>query len=326
MTMLDERLLESVGSLSGDIRLLGTLLGVVIREQHDVGAFELVEEVRASAKSRRAGGGEETERLLQRIDGLSLDDKRILIKAFANYFQLINIAEDHQRVRVLRDRERANSLSETIETAIAELRGDGVAAEEVQALLSKLRVRLVLTAHPSEAKRQEVLFKLTDISGLLSDLERKQMLPRERAQVTEDIVRRIEQMWQTRPNRAQRATVMDEVEFGLFFLARCVMDVAVDVYLDLQASLEKHYPDADWSSIPPVLQFASWIAGDRDGNPNVTPDVTRAALEAMRSRAADVYQAEVEYLRDRLTQSLNEVAVSEALLNGLGTVNPFAGR
>lgn len=326
MTMLDERLLESVGSLSGDIRLLGTLLGVVIREQHDVGAFELVEEVRASAKSRRAAGGEETERLLQRIDGLSLDDKRILIKAFANYFQLINIAEDHQRVRVLRDRERANSLSETIETAIAELRGDGVAAEEVQALLSKLRVRLVLTAHPSEAKRQEVLFKLTDISGLLSDLERKQMLPRERAQVTEDIVRRIEQMWQTRPNRAQRATVMDEVEFGLFFLARCVMDVAVDVYLDLQASLEKHYPDADWSSIPPVLQFASWIAGDRDGNPNVTPDVTRAALEAMRSRAADVYQAEVEYLRDRLTQSLNEVAVSEALLNGLGTVNPFAGR
>ena len=81
----------------------------------------------------------------------------------------------------------------------------------------------------------------------------------------EDIVRRIEQMWQTRPNRAQKATVMDEVEFGLFFLTRYVMDVAVDIYLALRTSLEKHYPDADWSDLPPVLQFASWIAGDRDG-------------------------------------------------------------
>src|SRR5690606_30980403 len=107
MKKLDVRLLESVGSLSGDIRFLGALLGTVIREQHDKHAFELVEEVRAAAKARRAANGEETDRLLKRIDGLSLDEKRVLIKAFANYFQLINIAEDHQRVRVLRDRERA---------------------------------------------------------------------------------------------------------------------------------------------------------------------------------------------------------------------------
>lgn len=326
MTKLDERVLESVGSLSGDIRLLGSLLGMVIREQHDTQAFELVEEVRASAKSRRAGIGDETDRLLERIDGLSLEDKRILIKAFANYFQLINIAEDHQRVRVLRDRERAGQLNETIESAITDLRADGASADKVRALLRKLRVRLVLTAHPSEAKRQEVLVKLTDISELLSALERQQLLPRERSQVTEDIVRRIEQLWQTRPNRAQRATVMDEVEFGLFFLTRCVMEVAVDIHLELQASLERHYPDSEWSDIPPVLQFASWIAGDRDGNPNVTPETTREALEVMRARAATVYQSDVEYLRDRLTQSLNEVPVSEKLLSALGDANPFAGR
>lgn len=325
MTKLDERLVESVGSLSGDIRFLGSLLGMVIREQHDERAFDLVEEVRAAAKARRAANGEETDRLLTRIDGLSLDEKRVLIKAFANYFQLINIAEDHQRVRVLRKREQDGTLSETIESAIAELKASGATEGDVRALIEKVRVRLVLTAHPSEAKRQEMLVKLTDISEYLSLLERQQLLARERTQIAEDIVRRIEQLWQTRPNRAQRASVLDEVEFGLFFLTQRVMEVTVDIYFELQNSLKRYYPEGDWSELPSVLQFASWIAGDRDGNPNVTPDVTRDTLSLMRHRASLAYKAEVDYLRDRLTQSLDEVPVSDELLDALGS-SPFTGK
>lgn len=327
MTKLEERLLESIGSLSGDIRFLGTLLGSVIREQHDTAAFELVEQVRASAKARRSGNSEETNRLLNRIKGLSLDEKRILIKAFANYFQLINIAEDHQRVRVLRDRERLGALSETIETAIAGISESGATADDVRGLLDKVRVRLVLTAHPSEAKRQEVLIKLNDISELMSILERQQqLLPRERLRVIEDIMRRIEQLWQTRPNRASKATVHDEVEFGLFFLTRCIMDVTVEIYLDLQRCLEQYYPDENWANLPSVLQFATWIAGDRDGNPNVTPDTTREALDIMRAHARAVYKDEVDYLRDRLTQSMQEIPVSDELLSAIGDVNLFTGK
>lgn len=326
MITIDEQLLKSDRTLSNDIRLLGMLLGRVIREQQNEGAFALVEDIRAAAKARRANNGEETRKLLERIDALSLDDKRVLVKAFANYFQLINIAEDHQRVRVLRERERDGSLNETIETAIVELKSRGATADDVRDILSKLRVRLVLTAHPSEAKRQEVLVKLNDVSNLLSSLERQQLLKREKMQVIEDILRRIEQLWQTRPNRAQKATVLDEVEFGLFFLTGAIMDVVIDIYLILQDTLNTHYPDADWSDIPPVLQFASWIAGDRDGNPNVTPDITKQALETMRERAAIVYQRDVEYLRDRLTQSLAEVPVSDKLLSNLEKDNPFAGK
>ncbi|MBK9122259.1 MAG: phosphoenolpyruvate carboxylase [Chloroflexi bacterium] len=326
MFQLDPKLLDAVGSLSGDIRYLGSLLGLVIREQHGQEAFDLVEETRMSAKARRAGEDSETDRLLERMRRLPLEHKRILIKAFANYFQLINIAEDHQRVRVLREREAAGTLAETIDSALLDLKHAGSDAAAVERLLHSVRVRLVFTAHPSEAKRQEVLIKLADVSELLSALERQTLLPREQTQVTRDILRRIEQLWQTRPNRAQRATVMDEVEFGLFFITRFVMDVTVDLHLDLLDSLNRHFPLHDWSGTAPLIQFASWIAGDRDGNPNVTPDVTREALNVMRERARTVYQAEVEYLRDRQTQSLDEAPVSEELLLRLGISNPFTGR
>ena len=293
--MIDERLLEAIGTLSGDIRFLGTLLGLVIREQHGKAAFHLVEEIRASAKARRAGDTAETARLMERVRKLSLEEKRILIKAFANYFQLINIAEDHQRVRVLREREADNGLTETLDSAVADLRAAGISASEVQNILNAVRVRLVFTAHPSEAKRQEVLLKMSDISQMLSLIERQHLLQREKMRVVGDILRRIEQLWQTRPNRAQRATVMDEVEFGTYFLVRFVMDVTVDLYLELQTALERHYPDHDWSDLPPMLSFASWIGGDRDGNPNVTPDVTRDTLKYMRDNARRAYQEEVTY-------------------------------
>jgi phosphoenolpyruvate carboxylase len=324
--MFDERLLESIGTLGGDIRFLGTLLGIIIREQHGEEAFKLVEEIRASAKARRAGNGQETERLLERVRKLSLEEKRILVKAFANYFQLINIAEDHQRVRVLRDREDKKTLTETIETAIADLHQAGISAEQVRGILNAVRVRLVFTAHPSEAKRQEVLLKMSDISEMLSLMERQKLLRREKLRVVGDILRRIEQLWQTRPNRAQRATVMDEVEFGAYFIVNFVMNVVVDVYLDLQASLEQYYPGHDWSDLPPMLSFASWIGGDRDGNPNVTPDVTRETLTYMRAQARRAYQAEVDYIRDRLTQSLGEITASEDLLAALAGQNIFSGR
>jgi phosphoenolpyruvate carboxylase len=324
--MIDERLLEPIGTLSGDIRFLGTLLGLVIRQQHGEDAFKLVEEIRASAKARRAGDDAETERLMERVKSLTLGQKRVLTKAFANYFQLINIAEDHQRVRVLRAREADGGLNETLDTAIAELRAADVAPQRVRDILEAVRVRLVFTAHPSEAKRQEVLLKMSDISEMLSIIERQQLLPREKRRIASDILRRIEQLWQTPPNRASRATVMDEVEFGTHFLVRFVMNVVVDLYLELQAALERHYPGHDWSDVPPILSFASWIGGDRDGNPNVTPDVTREALDYMRRHARAAYQAEVDYIRERLTQSLDELSDGKELLAALAGENVVGGR
>jgi phosphoenolpyruvate carboxylase len=309
---------DLTSALSGDIRLLGNLLGNVIREQHGDAAFDLVERVRLAAKARRSGDDKATAELSQIIEDLDVPSKRILTKAFSNYFQLINIAEDRQRIRALRRSEANGTLKESIDAAICQLQAMGVTAAQMRMLLDKLRVRLVLTAHPSEAKRKEVLVKLRDIAQLMTTRDQGALLPREEHTLVATLTRRIEELWQTRPTRAARATVGDEVDFGLYFITSAIMDVALDIYDELQMSLSGYYPEEDWTDLPPVLRFATWMGGDRDGNPNVTPAVTLEALETMRNAARQVYLADVAYLRERLTQSMDEVGVSKALLTTLG--------
>jgi phosphoenolpyruvate carboxylase len=138
--------------ISTDIKLLGKLLGAVIREQHGQEAFEMVEGIRAIAKARRNGDPNATEQLILKIQNATLEQKAILTKAFSNYFQLINIAEDQERIRVLRERESQERLSETIDEALLHISTKGMSAKGIRALFEQLRLRFVLTAHPSEAK------------------------------------------------------------------------------------------------------------------------------------------------------------------------------
>src|SRR5262249_42902173 len=161
-----------------------------------------------------------------------------------------NLAEDQQRTRVLRQRESAGVLNESIQAAVCDLQQRALSASEVRALLDKICIRLVLTAHPSEAKRKEVLVKLRRIGLVLSQKDRQALLPREEGALEDAIAEEIEELWQTRSTRATRATVADEVDFGLYFITDIIMDVAVDIYDDLQAALEQYYPDEDWSTLP----------------------------------------------------------------------------
>ncbi len=304
---------EIANPLSNDIRFLGNLLGNVIREQHGEAAFDLVEQVRAVAKARRSGDPKATAELTTIIGGLDLEQQRVLIKAFGNYFQLINIAEDLQRIRVLRQREQDGRTSESIDDTVAQLQAAGLNADDMRELLNKISIRLVLTAHPSEAKRKEVLIKLRHIANLMAERDRQMLLPREQIALENEITAEIEELWQTRPTRASRATVADEVDFGLYFMTSSIMDTVVDMYEDLSASLQKHYPDADWSELPMLLRYASWIGGDRDGNPNVTPEVTLETMRTQHEAARRVYLDEIAFLSEHLTQSADEVAVSEEL-------------
>ena len=303
--------------LSDDIHLFGDLLGEVIRTQHGQDAFETVEAVRAAAKARRNHDPLAHITLTRIIEGQGLMGKRVLIKAFSNYFQLINIAEDQQRVRVLRQREREGTLSESVEEAVATLRATGVPASELRALLRQISVRLVMTAHPTEAKRKEVLVKLRHIAQLLRRRDLEDLLPREARALEAALAEEIEELWQTSPTRATRATVQDEVDFGLYFITSVIMEIALDVMDDLRAALARHYPEVDWSDLPPLLRYSSWIGGDRDGNPHVTPEVTLTTLRTLRQAARAVYLERVAFLRDHLTQSTSEVSVSDELLDRL---------
>jgi len=293
--------------------LLGNLLGNVIREQHGEAAFGLVEKVRAVAKARRSGDPKAADELTRIISNVDLEQKRILIKAFGNYFQLINIAEDLQRIRVLRQRELDGRTSESIEEAVKRLHDAGLDTDAVRELFDKICIRLVLTAHPSEAKRKEVLIKLRHIANLMADRDRQMLLPREQAALENEITGEIEELWQTRPTRASRATVADEVDFGLYFMTSSIMDTVVDMYEDLSRSLQMYYPEADWSDLPMLLRYASWIGGDRDGNPNVTPDVTLETMRTQHEAAKRVYLDEIAFLSEHLTESSDEVPVSDDL-------------
>ncbi len=307
----------SSSSLSNDIRTLGNLLGVIIQEQEGSEALNLVEEIRAVSKARRDGDAKAAFKLAHRLESLPLESKNVLIKAFSNYFQLINIAEDLQRIRVIRQREAKGTLKESIRNAVRTLKENGKTADQVRALLKQTRLRLVFTAHPSEAKRQEILIKLRHIASMMEVRDRHNLLPRELRKLENELAEEVEELWQTRPIRATKKQVADEVAFGIYFIRSVVIDVVIDIYEDLQQALEETYPDDDWSELPPVLRYASWIGGDRDGNPNVTTDVTLQTLATLRQTARQIYLEEVENLIQHLTQDTENAGVSADLRSAL---------
>jgi phosphoenolpyruvate carboxylase len=314
---MSEEINSSNSSLSKDIRTLGNLLGIIIQEQDGVDAYNLVEEIRSVSKARRSGDADSAFKLADRLENTSLDSKNVLIKAFSNYFQLINIAEDLQRIRVIRHREANNKLKESIHEAVRTLKEHGKSAMEMRSLLHQTRLRLVFTAHPSEAKRQEILIKLRHIAQMMEDRDRQTLLPREEQALKAHLAAEIEELWQTRPIRASKKHVSDEVDFGIYFITSVVMDVVIDIYEELQAALEEFYPKEDWSELPPVLRYASWIGGDRDGNPNVTTDVTLQTLDTLHSAARDVYLSEIRFLFQHLTQDTENIGVSQALQDAI---------
>jgi phosphoenolpyruvate carboxylase len=301
----------STTPFSRDIRLLGGLLGTIIREQHSEAAFQLVETIRHLARDRRKGENDAAAQLTLTIENTSNDDKAILIKAFSNYFQLTNIAEDEQRIRVLRERETANKLTEGIDDAIRQLREQGMDAAGMNTLFNELRLRFVLTAHPSEAKRTEVLVKLRHIAGIVDEIDQRKLLPREYDLLQAHLAEEIEELWQTRPVPTAEKQVRDEVNFGLYFVTSVIMDVVVELYNDIYTSLGRYYPEQDWSDLHAFLRFGSWIGGDRDGNPNVTPEVTLQTIETLRSAARRVYLRDMEFLMEHLTEATDDASREE---------------
>jgi len=306
--------------LSQDIHTLGNWLGIIIQEQNGMAAYDLVEEIRALSKARRDGDSEAAACLSQRLESLPLGEKNVLIKAFSNYFQLINIAEDLQRIRVLRQREAQGSLKESIHKAIRSLHKSGLRADDMRALLDKTRLRLVLTAHPSEAKRQEVLIKLRHIAQMMETRSRQRLLPREAEGLELALAEKIEELWQTRPVRASKKQVADEVGFGIYFLRAVIVDTVVEIFEELQRALEHSYPGEDWSQLPPVLRYASWIGSDRDGNPNVTHDETLQTLATLRATARAIYLEEIAQLAQQLTQDTERFGLAEELRAALPAV------
>lgn len=302
--------------LSETIHLLGDLLGEVIREQAGEAAFALVEQVRELAKTAREEGpaaDQAAQRLAELIAASQLPDLLILIKAFTTYFGLVNLAEQHERLRVLREREAGGQiLAESLDEAIQRLAQAGISAPHLQALLDRTVVKPVFTAHPTESKRRTILQKLRAISQILDQLERSDLLPRERMRCEAHLRAEITCLWQAHELRDTRPTVLDEVKKGLYFCQETLLPIVPQLYRDLENALRTHYPDQPWR-VPPLLRFGSWIGGDRDGNPFVTPEVTLETVRLQRVRALEHYIAAIEALSEYLTSSEHVVPASAEL-------------
>lgn len=301
-------------SLDGEIRFLGKILGETIREQVGNEMYDLEERVRLSARARRNGDLEASDALLQRVGSLTEAQARVVTRAFTIFFELANLAEDRERVRVLRERERARypePRAESILAATLAVQAKGVGASALQALLDKLSIELVLTAHPTEAKRRSLRAKVRLIRNSLAALDNAALLPRERDRLIGTIRSAMTGLWQMELIRPRRPTVLEEVEVGLHF-ASTLWDVVPALYADVRTALDRAYPGAALR-LGPFLRFGSWIGGDRDGNPHVTAEITEKALLMMRRAAVESHIARSRQLFQELSSSERERPASAEL-------------
>jgi phosphoenolpyruvate carboxylase len=294
--------------LSATIHLLGELLGEVLSEQESPALFEVEERVRALAKARRAGEADAAARLAAEVTALSPGEARAVASAFAVYFDLVNLAEEDYRVQALRAREREQAREdqsaprrESIAEAIALLKARGVSRDELAALLNDLHIELVFTAHPTEARRRTILSKLQRIGAGLRRLHAEDLLPRETAEVLAGLRAEITAVWLTDRARTARPSVTDEVRIGLYFIEEVMWEALPAIGDELDAALREHYPGL--SAPPDWLTLASWIGGDRDGNPNVTAAVTAETLRLHRGLAVEHFRRALSDLARRFTIS-----------------------
>jgi phosphoenolpyruvate carboxylase len=281
--------------LRDDVRLLGELLGETLRQREGQALFDTVERVRAVSKHTRA----DVEALAGELRDMPVESALPVARAFSHFLTLANIAEQHHRVRRRRDYQRnpdAGPQPASCEETFPRLMAGGVTADALYEAVTSLRIELVLTAHPTEITRRTLIHKHQQIADALMRLDRPDLTVPERAETIDELRREVASAWETDEIRPRRPDPLDEVTSGLLIFEQTVWN-ALPRYLRL---LDTALQRATGRGLPldaAPIRFGSWIGGDRDGNPYVTPEVTRFACLSARWRAADLYLRDVDALR-----------------------------
>ena len=311
--------------LRRDVRSLGMLLGEVLREQAGDAIYEKVEELRQSAIRRReaqaTGHLKEADDRMQlavlTTNELPVEESYQLSRAFAFYFELINLAETNHRKR----RRLALQTAHTEGVQRGSLRGTlramkqaGISSQSALDWLQRILIIPVFTAHPTEIARRSVLFKRRRMGEFLEELDRIPVSDEELQRLQDLLVAEITALWQTDEVRSRRPSVSDEIKMGLDYYDVSIFATLPKLYEEIVSAFQSEYDLAiDIADLPVLLSFGSWIGGDRDGNPFVTTEVTRNALAAARARLLDYYEKRVQLVIDLLTTSAQQQPVSAAL-------------
>ncbi len=287
---------EPIDRLRDDVRLLGGLVGEVLREQGGERLYNLVEDLRLRAIRLREEYDPASEREFGRIfERLATHQLAMLVRAYGIYFHVINLAEQNHRLRTIRERERLGSPAprrESIADALAAAHQAGRPAAEVERVVSELLVYPVLTAHPSETRRRTVQQHLRILGDLIYQLDDPRSGTQDRQQLMDDLRERITLVWLTDEIREVRPKPSDEVRGIAYTLEHSFYPVGPSIQRDLELALSRYYPTV----APPsrsFLRLGSWVGGDRDGNPVVTAQATATASEQYRNAILTLYRQEV---------------------------------
>jgi phosphoenolpyruvate carboxylase len=302
--------------LRRDINLLGRVLGRILIEQEGKELFETEEEVRLLCKRLRFDYDPELdERLRQRIDAMSVEELRRIVRAFSVYFQLVNIAERYHRVRRRRQYESSPDdppQRASLASALGRLKSEGLGQEALQGVLEEMSVGLVLTAHPTEAMRRSIRRKHVRIGEMLESMETSSLTWKERRRLEEDLAEEITVLWQTEELRFRRPEVSQEIERTLLFFENPLISATLEAYREFEDELARQFPE-DPPTLGRVLEFGSWVGGDQDGNPFVEPEMITTALGLHRELILARHLASVLWLADHMSQSARMFPVSGKL-------------
>ncbi len=264
-------------------------------------------------------GGSKNKELVETISNLTNDEIRDLLRLTTIFFHLVNSLEQHEIIRINRERSKNidvdNPRPESIADALKYFKENDISYEEALDLFQKLDIQPTVTAHPTEARRRSVLYKQEGITSKIDLLKSEHLTPNERDAHLHQVVNEIALLISTDEVRPERLTVEDEVENGLFFFSNTIWDTVPRLYDDIRSAFSQQYnktPD-----IPIVLKYRSWIGSDRDGNPNVTRDVTWKTLTYHRRVAFKLYLRDLRMIRRYLSVSKNFVEIPEKLTKSL---------
>ncbi|SDO38618.1 phosphoenolpyruvate carboxylase [Alkalicoccus daliensis] len=299
--------------LRSDVKKLGSILGEVLKKHGGEELFQKVEDIRELTKGLRDNyDAAKYTQLKDEISKLESPMRQQVIRAFAIYFHLVNIAEQNHRIRRSQfyrlDRD-SDVQKHSIQEAILALKADKHSEEKIQEIIDDLSIELIMTAHPTEATKRTVLEIQKRISTILQKLDHPMLPYKKRRNLEESLINEVTVLWQTDELRHRKPTVLDEVKNGLYYFDQTLFDVLPAVHQELEDQLNDYYPDKTWK-VPNFLNFGSWIGGDRDGNPFVTPEVTWETLKLQRGLALRKYDEALTDLMKRFSQSTTRVSIS----------------
>ncbi|ADU31920.1 phosphoenolpyruvate carboxylase [Evansella cellulosilytica] len=306
--------------LRNDVKKLGNILGEILVHHGGISLFNKVEEIREMTKDLRKNYNEEAyNKLKEKINSLEAPTRQNVIRAFSIYFHLVNIAEQNHRIR----RRRQYQLEEdhvvqpvSIESAVLSMKEHNYDRDVIQKVLNDLSIELIITAHPTEAAKRTILEIQKRISDILKQFDNPILTKREKLSLEESLFNEVTALWQTDELRHRKPTVIDEVKNGLYYFDETLFDVLPEIHQELEDQLDSYFPNSEWK-VPNFLHFGSWIGGDRDGNPNVTPEITWETLRLQRKLALKKYKQAIVDLMRKFSQSTSRVTISEDLISSV---------